>query len=312
MSKRTTEQFVEEAKKIHGDKYDYSVSEYINNHTKIKIRCPEHGIFEQISTCHINRHQGCPYCSHPSRDTKSFIKTAKQKHGDLYDYSKVDYKNSSTKVCIICQKHGEFWQTPNDHLDGCGCPNCKPDKLKQAFSHSKDIFIEKAKAIHGNKYSYDKVEYINYHTPVIITCPEHGDFLQEPASHISQKAGCPNCKLKGQTLLFEKLTQRFPSENILFEVGSRAIEWLEGQRLDIYFPEYNIAIEYQGKQHYEIVDWFGGQVGFEYSKERDQRKREKCSTNACYLFELKYNYTDVDFETMCENIKNIITSANIK
>lgn len=121
MSKRTTEQFVEEAKKIHGDKYDYSVSEYINNHTKIKIRCPEHGIFEQLSTCHINRHQGCPYCSHPSRDTKSFIKTAKQKHGDLYDYSKVDYKNSSTKVCIICQKHGEFWQTPNDHLDGCGC-----------------------------------------------------------------------------------------------------------------------------------------------------------------------------------------------
>lgn len=215
MSKRTTEQFVEEAKKIHGDKYDYSVSEYINNHTKIKIRCPEHGIFEQISTCHINRHQGCPYCSHPSRDTKSFIKTAKQKHGDLYDYSKVDYKNSSTKVCIICQKHG--------------------------------------------------------------------DFLQEPASHISQKAGCPNCKLKGQTLLFEKLTQRFPSENILFEVGSRAIEWLEGQRLDIYFPEYNIAIEYQGKQHYEIVDWFGGQAGFEYSKERDcENERNVLQTHVIY------------------------------
>lgn len=306
MSRRTTEQFIEEARRIHGNKYDYSLSEYINNHTKIKIICPEHGMFEQISTCHINRRQGCPYCAHPSRDTKSFIKTANRKHNYFYDYSKVSYKNNITKVCIICPKHGEFWQTPNDHLDGCGCPKCKPSKLRQAFSHSQETFIEKAKEVHGNRYIYNKVKYLNYHTPVVIVCPDHGEFTQAPASHISQKAGCPHCKCKSQSAVFEKLINRFPNENILFEVGNSKVVWLEGQRLDIYFPKYNIAVEYNGRQHYEAVSVFGGEAGLCHTLERDAQKREKCLKQNCKLFELKYDYTDQDFDNLCEEIQKII------
>ena len=306
MGKRTTVQFIEEARKIHGNKYDYSTSEYVNNHTKIKIRCPEHGIFEQTSVCHINRHQGCPYCAHPSRDTESFIKTATQKHNGFYNYNKVIYKNNSTKVCIICPTHGEFWQTPNDHLDGCGCPKCKPTKLKKAFSHSREMFIKKAREVHGDKYIYDKVEYVNYHTPVTIICQNHGEFTQEPASHISQKAGCPHCKCKSQSVVFEKLINKFPEENILFEVGNTRLPWLDGQRLDIYFPKYNIAIEYNGKQHYEVVSVFGGETGFQDTVKRDSQKREKCIQYNCKLFELKYDYTEQDFYNLCSEIENII------
>ena len=117
-----------------------------------------------------------------------FIKKSEKKHNSKYDYSKVEYKNNSTKVCIICPEHGEFWQRPSDHLGGAGCPLCGGVK-----KHTKETFIEKARLVHGNKYDYSKVEYRNNKTKVCIICPEHGEFWQKPESHTNQKQGCPKC-----------------------------------------------------------------------------------------------------------------------
>ena len=135
----------------------------------------------------------------PKRFTKEdFIERAKKVHGDKYDYSKVEYINSETKVCIICPIHGEFWQRPADHIRGVGCRFCYGNEKM-----SKEIFIEKAKKIHGNKYDYSKVVYNGNKTKVCIICPIHGEFWQRPNDHLSGYA-CPYC---GNNL--KKTTEQF-------------------------------------------------------------------------------------------------------
>ena len=107
---------------------------------------------------------------------EEFIKKAIEKHGDKYDYTKVDYKDNKTKVCIICKKHSEFWQKPSDHTNGHGCPKCKGEATGKRCRLSKEDFIKKANEKHRDKYNYDKVEYNGAHTKVCIICPEHGEF----------------------------------------------------------------------------------------------------------------------------------------
>ena len=130
---KTTEEFIEQSKKIHGDKYIYDKTVYTKAHNKVIITCPIHGDFEQEASVHLGG-SGCPKCAqeHKSQLRKdsleTFIEKAEQIHGNKYDYSKVDYKNNRTKVCIICSKHGEFWQLPLDHLSRKGCPKCSKSK----------------------------------------------------------------------------------------------------------------------------------------------------------------------------------------
>lgn len=194
MSRRlTTSEFIERAKAVHGDKYDYSKVEYINSSTKVCIICPKHGEFWIAPLSFLNG-VGCKKCAYEknsknrTKTTEQFIKEAKQVHGNKYTYSKVEYVNSHTKVCIICLEHGEFWQRPYSHLNGEKCPFC----VHQSFKYSNESFIEKAREIHGDKYDYSKVEYIDNKTKVCIICPIHGEFWQTPANHLKGK-GCQKC-----------------------------------------------------------------------------------------------------------------------
>lgn len=130
----------------------------------------------------------------PRRKTnEEFISEARKLHGDRYDYSKVEYKNNGTPVTIICPDHGEFQQKPWVHLMGCGCQKC----CKNGVKLTTEEWVEKARGVHGDKYDYSKVDYKNAHSKVIITCPEHGDFEQEPSSHLCGK-GCPKCGRGGR------------------------------------------------------------------------------------------------------------------
>ena len=126
--------------------------------------------------------------------TNEFVERSKKIHGDKYDYSKVKYINNKTKVCIICSEHGEFWQTPSDNLNGCGCPMCGTAKLRNKFSLTLENFIEKARKVHGDKYDYSKVEYVNNHTKVCIIHKKCGnEFWQTPNSHLNGH-GCSYCR----------------------------------------------------------------------------------------------------------------------
>lgn len=124
--------------------------------------------------------------------TEEFIINAKNIHNNKYDYSKVVYIDAHQKINIICKLHGEFLQTPNDHQQGAGCPKCKSEKLSIKFRNTKEKFIKKSKKIHGNKYDYSKVNYVNCELKVKIICPNHGIFYQSPWNHYNGN-GCPKC-----------------------------------------------------------------------------------------------------------------------
>jgi hypothetical protein len=140
MSKRlTTEEFITKAIIVHGDRYDYSKVEYIQNKKKIIIICPEHGEFMQIPSGHI-RGKGCAICSNNVISTKSeFIEKANIIHNFKYDYSLIEYKNRHSKILILCPDHGGFLQKPNNHLNKQNCPSCAKgggfDKNKPGYCY---------------------------------------------------------------------------------------------------------------------------------------------------------------------------------
>lgn len=187
-------QFIEKSIKIHGDKYDYSKVEYVNSKTKVCIICnkideitrEKHNEFWQIPYSHLSG-ATCPKCTKHFMNQEIFIKRAQVIHSNKYDYSKVDYKTSKEKVCIICPEHGEILQTPDSHLNGQGCSKCRG-----VHRYNTIEWIEKAKKIHGERYDYSKVVYVNNSTKISIICKEHGEFLQTPANHIKGK-NCPKC-----------------------------------------------------------------------------------------------------------------------
>ena len=279
MSKKLTiNEFIEKAKQVHGEKYDYSKVEYVNAKTKVCIICPEHGEFWQTPSSHLQG-QGCAECGGTKKlTTKGFIEKAKKIHGDKYDYSKVNYATNHTKICIICPEHGEFWQEPSNHLVGKGCIKCS-----KKYNFSTSEWVSKAKEVHGDKYDYSKVEYTNNRTKLCISCKIHGDFLQEPNNHL-QGQGCPLCS---ESKLEKEINRILVENNILFE-RQKKFDWLGRQSLDFYLPEYKVAIECQGEQHYKPVD-FGGK-GNEWAKQellktikRDNKKKILCSDNCIKL-----------------------------
>lgn len=193
--KKTTEEFIKEAKLRHGNKYDYSLVKYYGCCVKIKIICPQHGVFTQLPSKHLWGN-GCALCgmSIPKMTQIEFIKRAKDVHGDKYDYSKTIINNSRNAVIITCLIHGSFSQRPSQHLKGHGCPIC--GKISHKISHKSTAidFISKARLKHGNKYDYSGVCYIHSDVNVNITCPKHGVFSITPESHINQNKICPKCR----------------------------------------------------------------------------------------------------------------------
>lgn len=199
--KSTTEEFVQKAKEVHGDKYDYSLTEYIKAIKKVKIICPEHGIFEQQPNNHLfGNGKGCPKCSGRNKTNEDWINEAKNIHGDKYNYSLTDYKSNKIKVKIICPIHGEFEQIPSDHIKNkSGCPKCAIENRANKKRKSTEEFISEAIIVHGKKYDYSKVAYENVKDNIIIICPDHGEFTQTPDSHLNRGAGCPKCIGRNKT-----------------------------------------------------------------------------------------------------------------
>ena len=347
--KSTTEEFIKKAKEIYGDRYDYSKVEYKGNKEKVCIICPEHGEWWMSPNNHLRGHR-CPGCyGTPKHTNDEFIKMARDVHGDKYDYSKVEYDGLKNNVCIICPTHGEFWQSPNSHLNGAGCPTCsgtlritlpiflercaethngKYDYSKVLFDDLDDFvtiicpehgkfeqrakvhyrgygcpicggskrltneeFIEKAQKVHQNKYDYSKVNYVNTSTKVCIICKEHGEFWQTPNNHLFG-AGCPTCP---QSNMEGEVRQFLIKNNIQFE-QEKSFEWLRFNKkmfLDFFLPEYGVAIECQGGQHFSPTDLFGGEDFYKLTIERDQVKRELCKKHGINI--LYYSHAHIDY-----------------
>lgn len=277
----TTEEFVERAKAVHGEKYDYSKVNYVDrNKTKVEIICPVHGSFWQLPGNHLAG-KGCLKCSGRYQPTtEEFIKRANQTHNFKYDYSKVNYKNAKTKVEIICPEHGSFWQVPYCHVvRKQGCPICgaKPKDI----NHYLDLFKE----VHGEKYDYSNSQIFqkNGKTFINIKCPRHGEYVQRVDQHLSGK-GCPACrKSKGENYTEQVLIKN----GIQFET-EKSFEGLVGYnegllRFDFFLPELNAAIEYNGKQHYSSDEFFGGEEKLKEQQFNDHQKEIWCKEHGINL-----------------------------
>lgn len=351
-----TSVFIKKSKNVHGDKYDYSRVEYNGSNTKVCIICSVHGEFHQLPSNHLSGKE-CLKCSYERRgenltsSNQKFITKALKKHGDKYEYSKIKYVNAKIKVCIICPKHGEFYQLPSKHLYGNTCPKCADEIRNLNNLKTNIIFIEESKIKHNNLYCYDNVKYINAKTNISIICKNHGEFLCTPNNHLRGK-GCPKCVGKNKSTedwileAIQKHGDKYCYDKVIYiksddKVSIRCFEHgyflqvaqyhLSGngcpackqsrlekevssildrlrivyesqysplflkngkgqQSLDFHLPDYNIAIECQGKQHFKAVDFAGKGTEWANKAFLDVIKRDNIKLKKCLAHDIKMVY----------------------
>ena len=235
-------EFLQKAILIHGNEYSYDKVNYINSSTKICITCKKHGDFWMTPSSHLSG-QKCPKCQGRGLNTDEIINLCRSIHGDKYDYSQVDFNKMHEKVPIICPKHGIFMQTMSKHISKKqGCPKCAIEKRSDNRRSDYSELLNKANLVHNNKYDYSKIQFNNINDKVEIICPKHGSFFQRLYDHI-HGVGCPVCthiKSNNEIELFNFIKNYFPNAIS----GDKTI--LNGKELDIYIPNKNIAIEYNG------------------------------------------------------------------
>lgn len=260
MRKLTTEEYIEKAKKVHGDKYDYSNTIYVSTRENVNIICPEHGVFSQNPKVHLNG-VGCPKCGNLKKgqvkklSQEDYIKRCNNIHNNKYDYSKTIYNGKRNKIIIICPIHGEFEQIAGNHIKGQGCPKCGKEKAQKRIgdytNSRKDIisFKEDVKSIFGDKYEVIG-DYINNKTKIEIYCKkkykdgsEHGSFFIRPDVLI-QGHGCPKCSVNISHA--EKELSEFIQNNYNGEIINNYRGFDNQKEIDIYLPEIKIGFEYNG------------------------------------------------------------------
>ena len=214
MSRFNETKFLEKFYALNGDRYTYMGYE----NGLVQFYCKKHDKINYDTPSHLVSGRGCKECgkekqqqtnilaNKKAKDT--FIERARKIHGDKYDYSKVNYINAKTKVCIICPIHGEFKQTPQAHLRGEGCRKCGIEESHKLQRKTTEQFIKEAREIHGDKYDYSKVNYVDERTDVIIVCPKHGEFKQKPMKHLKGR-GCHECGIEKLSKINSFTTEKF-------------------------------------------------------------------------------------------------------
>jgi len=189
--------FINKSNFIHNNIYDYSIVEYLNSKSKVKIICPTHGQFNQRPNSHLNG-QGCPKCysenrnKHLRKNHSNLINDFKNYHKDFYDYSLVNYINTNTKVIIICPIHDKFEQSPQNHINGHGCPKCALELKSKKLSKNIEDVKKEFNITHNNKYDYSLMIYKNNKSKINVICPTHGIFKITPSHHLNG-VGCSKC-----------------------------------------------------------------------------------------------------------------------
>jgi len=310
MSKQSkTKQFIDKAISIHSNKYGYDNVHYNNNKTRIHIYCKKcKKYFLQIPNNHL-RGQGCSKCSGKKKPTtKEYIEKILTKYPEnknKYNYDKVVYINSSTKILIWCCKCKKYFkQSASAHLDGRGCWDCGGSKPLKTITFVNKVLNKYPE--NKIKYNYDNVIYTNTENKILIGCNKHKKyFFQTPHNHLRGQ-GCPICKeSKGE----KQISKCLDENDIIYETQKRFkyCKYKNTLSFDFYLPEYNICIEYQGEQHYKPVKkigrkWFTLEESvknYEKNKYKDKLKRKFCINNNITLIEIPYwefkNIEDIIF-----------------
>ena len=288
---KTTKDFISDAIKLWGDKYDYSRVEYSGCFDPVKIIF-KGKIYNQKPSQHL---QGMKCERDIIRNQDDFLKKAKDKHGNKYDYSITKYNGINSKIEFIY--NGEVYkQKAGSHLYSGLVEKRKKKKTTKEF-------ISESEIIHDFKYDYSKSLYINYQTKVIIICPIHGEWKQSAGSHL-QGYGCPICvKSSGEkkiSKILNKLNLNFIREYRFKNCGIN-----HSLPFDFYIPSARIAIEFYGKHHYQPMEIFGGIAAYEVLKINDKIKLNYCEDNFINLIIIRYDDEYIE-KILYENLKNFI------
>jgi hypothetical protein len=259
--------FVDKARRVHGDRYDYRDTVYVAAKKNVTIICPVHGRFVQTPSDHHKGH-GCKQCGVTRRSFASrrspddFFTKAIELHKGFYDYDKAIYRGNLEKIKIHCPKHGLFEQTPKEHLKGAGCVKCFRLRIAQLHSRSPEEFKQRAEEVHEGRYSYEHVQYRNNGELVIITCKKHGPFEQTPGSHLAGH-GCSKCTYRVSKASTEWLDYlRVPGREVRLRVGSGRPFLVDG-----YDELSNTVYQFHGDY------WHGNPLIFNQHKTHPESKR---------------------------------------
>lgn len=238
-TRKPPEEFIAQARAVHGDRYDYSRVVYKNTNKCVTIICPVHGEFQQVPRLHAKGH-GCPKCANVDKKTQEdFLRLAREKHGDKYDYSKAIYTNSKGRVTIRCPIHGEFSQVAEVHYTGGGCRVCNRKDRAKAAAKKRFAAVKAAIKSRGLPYTYDFAEAQNVHGLVRIVCDKGHEYAQRADGAV--KYSCPTCARrhsKGEQELLEFVKSLVPAR--------RTRKVIPPKELDVWCPEQKIAFEYNG------------------------------------------------------------------
>lgn len=307
--KITTAEAIAKAIEVHSDTYGYDEFIYNGRHSKSKIRCYVHGIFEQEFGSHVSG-RGCSKCGykkmgkdkviHQSDVIERFIIV----NGNKYGYDFVEYTGNHNKVKIECFIHGIFEQTPANHYKGQGCPKCGCEKNRLQLLKNKDDFITDSIKVHGNYYDYSLIEYNSSHVKIKIICPNHGVFEQTPSAHINQKQGCPICKIsKGERKIISFLEEM----NIEFKY-QHSFNLQDNRKrfkYDFFISKNNLLIEYDGKQHFSYVSIFHvDEMGFMNQKKRDKEKNDLAKELGIKMIRIPYTSINSINEILTKELMN--------
>lgn len=245
----TTAEFVKRAKAKFGSRFDYSQTHYVNGQTRVTIRCPKHGPFQQFPHTHLRGGGGCSGCKVGRLSTDEFISRSKELFPGRYTYARTEFRTLAEPVTITCRKHGDFAQLGSSHFASHeGCPRCQElnrnplgksslsarsrsagsELLKKRLTQTE--FLKRSREVHGRRYSYTRANYRTQYDPVLVTCRMHGDFPVRP-SNLWKGSGCPECARaeKGKSIRLS------PKE---FTARARMVH---GQRYDLSQLNYTTA-----------------------------------------------------------------------
>ncbi len=310
----TIKEFIIKATLIHLNKYTYNKLFLKNKRYWCELKCNTCGnIFEQRTDSHLTGN-GCPNCRNKyfseikTISQEEIIKRFMEIHNNNYDYSKTITNGIHNKVCIICPMHGEFWQTPNNHLKGHGCPICRHINQAISITLDQEEVLKRFIDIHGDRFGYNYFIYKGMNEKSEIECFEHGIFLQTPNNHLKGQ-GCPKCNYSKGEAALEAI---FIKYNIKYEPQYKLP--FCNYEYDFHLPDYGILVEFHGRQHYEPVDRFGGLERFKEQLDRDAKKRSLAREYSTPLIEIHYKHLDHKYIKRFEELflKELEKHTNLK
>lgn len=314
--RKSKEQFQKDLDNKCDGKYE-AIGEYVKENIPIKIRCRTCGnefVGKPIDLL-FNR-KVCDKCKviYNKKEFKKdeLIELFNQTHNQKYDYSILEDKiyYMSDNIDVICPKHGKFTTNVRRHLIKNGCKLCGYEKWNQARIVGVDVFRERLFDVNPN-ILFNNDDYIDTNTRMIFTCKKCGrTFYRTPTNIIFANPYCPNCESDKSRL--EKEIKEFLEDNnieYIYNCGKSYLDWIGKKRIDFYLPKYYIGIECQGLQHFEMVEYFGGEDGLKETQRRDREKKEICEKNnikLLYYSNLHINYPYKVFEDKNELLIEIL------